>query len=190
MSVANHSTSSTPKPDGIVTTAHRPKTPAKSPPMLSPNSTQIALAETNGKNGSNGSLPPRRSSLGFLRRSKSGEPPVRLSKREKLAQQEALRQQHAPLPKSPPRLPDIYGGAPPAPIRTFGGEAPNENGQGNRKAMQSNGVATAMPARVVDPYARTESMTNRGRYSYASSAMSTINSPRRVRRRKDPTPFK
>ena len=42
----------------------------------------------------------------------------------------------------------------------------------------------------VDPYARTESMTNRGRYSYASSAISTINSPRRVRRRKDPTPFK
>lgn len=41
-----------------------------------------------------------------------------------------------------------------------------------------------------DPYARTESMTHRGRYSYASSAMSTLNSPRRVRRRKDPTPFK
>lgn len=44
----------------------------------------------------------------------------------------------------------------------------------------------------VDPYARTESMTHRGRYSYASSAISVsgINSPRRVRRRKDPTPFK
>lgn len=41
-----------------------------------------------------------------------------------------------------------------------------------------------------DPYAATESMTHRGRYSYASSAISTINSPRRVRRRKDPTPFK
>jgi len=32
-------------------------------------------------------------------------------------------------------------------------------------------------------------MAHRGRYSYASSAISTINSPRRVRRRKDPTPF-
>lgn len=41
-----------------------------------------------------------------------------------------------------------------------------------------------------DPYARTESMTHRGRYSYASSAVSTVNSPRRVRRRKDPTPYK
>ncbi|KAF2105005.1 hypothetical protein NA57DRAFT_31209 [Rhizodiscina lignyota] len=42
-----------------------------------------------------------------------------------------------------------------------------------------------------DPYPRTESMTHRGRYSYASSAVSmgTINSPRRVRRRRDPTPF-
>ncbi|CAI4210844.1 unnamed protein product [Parascedosporium putredinis] len=46
-----------------------------------------------------------------------------------------------------------------------------------------------VPTSPWDPYARTESMTHRGRYSYASSAISTINSPRRVRRRKDPTPF-
>jgi hypothetical protein len=43
---------------------------------------------------------------------------------------------------------------------------------------------------VIDPYARTESMTHRGRYSYANSTVSTLNSPRRVRRRKDPTPYK
>ena len=47
-----------------------------------------------------------------------------------------------------------------------------------------------IPSNAFDPYARTESMTHRGRYSYASSTMSSINSPRRVRRRKDPTPFK
>ena len=41
-----------------------------------------------------------------------------------------------------------------------------------------------------DAFPRTESMTHRGRYSYASSAISTINSPRKIRRRKDPTPFK
>lgn len=42
-----------------------------------------------------------------------------------------------------------------------------------------------------DPYAKEGSMAHRGRYSYASSAVSsTFNSPRRVRRRKDPTPFK
>lgn len=43
---------------------------------------------------------------------------------------------------------------------------------------------------LVDPYARSESMTHRGRYSYASSMVSTVNGPRKVRRRKDPTPFK
>ncbi|OAA75461.1 Ras like GTPase [Akanthomyces lecanii RCEF 1005] len=48
---------------------------------------------------------------------------------------------------------------------------------------------TAVQQPAFDPYAATESMTHRGRYSYASSAISTINSPRRVRRRKDPTPF-
>jgi len=42
----------------------------------------------------------------------------------------------------------------------------------------------------VDQFSRTESMANRGRHSYASSAISTINSPRKIRRRKDPTPFK
>jgi hypothetical protein len=43
----------------------------------------------------------------------------------------------------------------------------------------------------VDPYARTESMTHRGRYSYASQvSTAATTTPRRVRRRKDPTPFK
>ncbi|KAF2132077.1 hypothetical protein P153DRAFT_354726 [Dothidotthia symphoricarpi CBS 119687] len=60
----------------------------------------------------------------------------------------------------------------------------------------TSAVAPPMPVRSTspsyvdyDPYPRTESMTNRGRYSYASSQISTVNSPRRVRRRKDPTPF-
>ena len=51
------------------------------------------------------------------------------------------------------------------------------------------GTATA-PKSYVDAFPRTESLVHRGRYSYASSAISTINSPRRIRRRKDPTPFK
>nr|POE90195.1 neuronal-specific septin-3 [Quercus suber] len=39
-------------------------------------------------------------------------------------------------------------------------------------------------------YDRSESITNRGRYSYASSNTPVnVNSPRRIRRRKDPTPF-
>ncbi|KXT00545.1 hypothetical protein AC578_5228 [Pseudocercospora eumusae] len=45
-----------------------------------------------------------------------------------------------------------------------------------------------------DPHisARTDSITNRGRFSYASTSttnVNAVNSPRRVRRRKDPTPF-
>ena len=51
------------------------------------------------------------------------------------------------------------------------------------------GTATA-PKSYIDTFSRTESLVNRGRYSYASSAISTINSPRKIRRRKDPTPFK
>jgi hypothetical protein len=37
-----------------------------------------------------------------------------------------------------------------------------------------------------------DSMTNRGRFSYASTVtnVNAYNSPRRIRRKKDPTPFK
>ncbi|CAF9903853.1 MAG: hypothetical protein ALECFALPRED_003011 [Alectoria fallacina] len=45
------------------------------------------------------------------------------------------------------------------------------------------------PRSYVDEFPRTESLVHRGRHSYASSAISTINSPRKIRRRKDPTPF-
>ena len=57
-------------------------------------------------------------------------------------------------------------------------------------ATNSSPPVPPIPEGMFDPYARTESMTHRGRHSYASSAVSTINSPRRIRRRKDPTPFK
>lgn len=44
---------------------------------------------------------------------------------------------------------------------------------------------------VTESISRTESMTNRGRSSYASSTVGgNMSSPRRIRRRKDPTPFK
>ena len=52
------------------------------------------------------------------------------------------------------------------------------------------GVTPISRSPYVDQFARTESMAHRGRASYASSAISTINSPRKIRRRKDPTPFK
>lgn len=51
---------------------------------------------------------------------------------------------------------------------------------------------TSPPGKSSGEYVeRHESMTNRGRYSYASSTVGVnVSSPRRVRRRKDPTPFK
>lgn len=122
------------------------------------------------------------------------------------AKEEELRRQReaAAVPKQAPRLPDFQ--APPE-LKTFGGESArpdslaivsNRLGQYDRQAQEEHHARLATPqhpgsvskAEVVDPYARTESMTHRGRYSYASSAVSTINSPRRVRRRKDPTPYK
>jgi len=47
------------------------------------------------------------------------------------------------------------------------------------------------PKLAVDPYAKASSMTNRGRYgNYMGSPQSVIDGSRRVRRKKDPTPFK
>ncbi|KAJ5210808.1 hypothetical protein N7491_010618 [Penicillium cf. griseofulvum] len=131
----------------------------------------------------------RRSSLGFLRRSKSTEPLGDKSSRKKMSKSQAMedemrRQRESYAPKVPPRLPDLS----PAPqLETFGGEERDKVPEAIPRPQ--SGVAAPSMASNVDPYARTESMTHRGRYSYASSAVSTVNSPRRVRRRKDPTSY-
>ncbi|KAJ8603966.1 hypothetical protein MRB53_041985 [Persea americana] len=54
-----------------------------------------------------------------------------------------------------------------------------------RAAMNGEYVADSSPSTAE----RVSSMAHRGRYSYSSSQVDAINSPRRVRRRKDPTPF-
>ena len=144
------------------------------------------------------------------RRSTSG---AKMSRKQKvLAKEEALRRQReaAMLPKQPPRLPS-HSALPV--IDTFGGEsAPQDqvaivsNKIGSYNFSRPTGSSMDQPRMAYspslngappmpsymdyDPYPRTESMTNRGRYSYASSLASAVNSPRRVRRRKDPTPFK
>ncbi|KAK0111373.1 hypothetical protein ONS95_001736 [Cadophora gregata] len=186
----------------------RPRTPSAS--QSPPSADKLAAIPEASK-----SHPPRRSSLGLLlRRSKSGE--FKPSKKQQaiLKEQELERQRKelAAIPKSPPRLPDLYNGQKPA-ILPFGGEDRPDSVAiiSNRSGAYQNARVSMDPPRTsmtvgsvpippipssgsrngdwVDPYARTESMTHRGRYSYASSAVSTINSPRRVRRRKDPTPF-
>ncbi|KAJ6027120.1 hypothetical protein N7460_011937 [Penicillium canescens] len=143
-------------------------------------------------------LAQRRTSLGFLRRSKSTEPlgeRKSSSSRKRMTKTQAMedelrRQRDSYAPKSAPRLPDLS----PAPeLETFGGEERDKMADPMPPRPQSGFAAspsmTSSITNVIDPYARTESMTHRGRYSYASSAVSTVNSPRRVRRRKDPTSY-
>lgn len=145
-------------------------------------------------------------SLGFLRRSRSTEPvgERKLSgrgKKKAQALEEERRQREAMMPKHAPRLPDL----PSAPtLETFGGEAEEDEHDERPESAtmftsprapsytRDRGSSVGSPVASVcqDPYARTESMAHRGRYSYASSAVSTSKNPRRLRRRKDPTPYK
>lgn len=148
--------------------------------------------------------PPRRSSLGMLlRRSKSSD-----LKRQQAAKELELQRQRDAVPKSPPRLPVLYNGAPaphlglgsgdarPDSLAIVSGRAEHMTVATPRPSMEPARSTISIPPPPpipnggFDPYAGTSSMANRGRHSYASSAISTINSPRRVRRRKDPTPFK
>lgn len=156
---------------------------------------------------------PRRSSLGMLlRRSKSGDLGKGGKKAQALREQqerELERQRQAAISKTPPKLPDFYKAN-----DQLSNSIPADLRADEASVMSDHTIGTAYSARpsmdpgfgageyippvppvppsnpAWDPYARTESMTHRGRYSYASSAVSTVNSPRRVRRRKDPTPFK
>ncbi|KAL1611560.1 hypothetical protein SLS59_000279 [Nothophoma quercina] len=160
----------------------------------------------------------RRSSFSFLRKRSSenkistSRAPSMSRKQKALAQEEALRKQReaAMLPKEPPRLPSH---SPLPQIASFGGEnrpdsvaiVSNKVGSYSnfsRPSVEQHRMAPVTNLAVLppvpgsshsfvdtDPYARTESMTNRGRYSYASSSISAVNSPRRVRKKKQPTPF-
>lgn len=94
------------------------------------------------------------------------------------------------MKNTPPALPTVE--TQPV-IESFGGEdytpSPKMSTR-TAKGVQGAPPVPPLPDNVVDPYARTESMTHRPRYSYAHSTSSTVNSPRRLRRRKDPTPYK
>ncbi|KAJ5153233.1 uncharacterized protein N7482_009711 [Penicillium canariense] len=165
--------------------------------MATPTSRAPSDAPAIPENGQ--SLNARRTSLGFLRRSKSTEPlgerkpsgsRKKMSKTQAM-EEELRRQRESYAPKSAPRLPDL---SPTPQLETFGGEgrdnlAPPPAIPRPHSGFAAPAMSFNSPGDAVDPYARTESMTHRGRYSYASSAVSTVNSPRRIRRRKDPTPY-
>lgn len=101
--------------------------------------------------------------------------------------EEEMRRQREAMPKEAPRLPDL---SPTPKIETFGGDEHPEERPESADAFPGESTTQPVTSPLDDHYARTGSMTHRGRYSYASSAVSTINSPRRLRRRKDPTPYK
>ncbi|KAG8534225.1 uncharacterized protein KY384_001069 [Bacidia gigantensis] len=152
------------------------------------------------------------------RSASTGSAPQRkLSKKEsKRMREEEIKRMQNQIPAGPPRIPVV----PSQPqIQSFGGEGAKQVSasiMSNRaagtfpqrlaqKTSQENIGANyyrGMPVPPVPPVPPIpghtaggfgdagESMANRGRYSYASSAISTINSPRKIRRRKDPIPFK
>lgn len=147
---------------------------------------------------------PRRSSFGMLlRRSKSGDFGKGGKKAQALREAEQERQRQVAASRIPPKLPEFHNNTEQL-SKSFGPDLHSDSAYSlsSGPAALSSRASAEAPRRYVaanhppvppipfDPYARTESMTHRGRYSYASSAISTINSPRRVRRRKDPTPFK
>lgn len=184
--------------------AVRPRTPGKSqpaapaaPPPPPPDALPAVAENASRLSVNNVDAASRRSSLGFLRRSKSTEPlgerkssgSKASRKMKEQMREEELRRQRESIPQHAPRLPDLA----PAPVmQTFGGEEQPDSLPVPAPAPDSRTSSSHQslpPQPLIDPYARTESMTHRGRYSYASSAVSTINSPRRLRRRKDPTPY-
>ena len=155
----------------------------------------------------------RRGSFSFLRRTKSGTPlptpkvPLvgKLNKKRGSSKEHEMGKE--PIPNIAPRIPDIPH---PAQLQTFGGEnaKPILAGSGSARIEISPaknmgykvyssvpipptpGLAQDLRGEYADVAGRNDSMTHRGRHSYASSAITTINNPRRMRRRKDPTPFK
>lgn len=206
---STHPSSSQPPPPSL------PKD-ASPDPALRPSPAQPSGEPYGARRTSFGFL-RRKSSAEHSSSSQRSPSTSKMSRKQKaLAQEEALRKQReaAMLPRQPPRLPS-HSALPQ--LATFGGEdahpdavaissprAANASHNFSRPSVDTHrtaqhhtaGLATASPLPGApgdyihtDPYPRAESMTHRGRYSYASSQHSAINSPRRVRRRKDPTPF-
>ena len=152
--------------------------------------------------------PSRRTSFGFLNRSKSKErlqsrkvSGGKITKRhhEQARDEELRRLQEASLvSRGVPKLPLL---TPSPQLQTFGGAdsmSDNDADKNRKPSMEALAQTAPVPPipsksqnrETLDPYSRGESMTHRGRYSYAPSAVSSIDSPRRVRRRKDPSPYK
>ena len=151
--------------------------------------------------------------------SDGGMPQRKLSKKaSKRMREEEMRKMKDSIPPRPPRIPAVptqpelkpFGGEDSKPSSTSitsnraAGLYPQRLAQKTSQGATGSAFYQGMPVPPVPPippipgytpgqggfFDTGESMANRGRYSYASSAISTINSPRKIRRRKDPAPFK
>ena len=191
-----------------------PTGPGQNPTHLSPRSTE----ENEPPDGSlrrKGSFSFLKRSKSRDRASSGSAPMRKLSKKaSKKVKEEELRRLRDEIGERPPRIPAV----PSQPeMQSFGGDdrradsaaimsnraagsfpqrlaqkaSQEQYGSNNYRPMVVPPVPPIPPVPGQTPtQAAFESMANRGRYSYASSAISTINSPRKIRRRKDPTPFK
>ncbi|KAL8848873.1 MAG: hypothetical protein Q9221_006098 [Calogaya cf. arnoldii] len=158
--------------------------------------------------------PSRNVSGATVRSSSRGSTPGRkLSKKQRVfSKEQEIRKEN--IPTQPPKIPDIPRIHK---LQTFGGEEHRPDSvaimsghsnryrssrTGSQASQETSGLAGIHNIPVppipsdylaaktpVDLLMRTESIAHRGRSSYASSMVSTINSPRRLRKRKDPTPF-
>ena len=192
----------------------RPRTPGVSPPPEDDVIPPIPNQPGSVRRPSFSFL--RRSKSGEAVRPQRTPSGGKLTKKQAAAarENELLVQRKNSVAELAPRIPDLPS---PPRLQSFGGENARQDsvlhntqervgyrGYYQQRASMDTAVQRAhnvpippipgnhasMNGDQVDPYSRTPSMTNRGRYSYASSHVSTINSPRRMRRRKDPTMFK
>ena len=203
--------SATPQPYGIQQ--------GRDPTPISPISTSEQL-EPNGSIRRKGSFSFLRRSKSRDRSVSDGSAPQRkLSKKaSKRMREEEMRKMRDTIPSHPPRIPAVpsqpkiqaFGGEDNRPesfaimSNRAAGSYPQRLAQKTSQETMGSNYYRGMPIPPVPPIPPIpghmpthggfvdsgESMANRGRYSYASSAISTINSPRKIRRRKDPTPYK
>ena len=203
--------STTPQPYG--------NSQGRDPTPISPTSTNEQF-EPNGSIRRKGSFSFLRRSKSRERSVSDGSTPQRkLSKKaSKRIREEEMRKMRDSIPSQPPRIPAVpsqpkiqtFGGDDSRPesiavmSNRAAGSYPQRLAQKTSQEAIGSNYYRGMPIPPVPPIPpipghtpsqggfvdSDESMANRGRYSYASSAISTINSPRKIRRRKDPTPYK
>ena len=168
--------------------------------------TRIAQAHHAAAASQNGGVSTRKSSTEGRSMLRKSSKLARAQEQERL-EQERLQRLRAPPPRLPSHNPlpgiDSFGGdearqSHPTNFSRPGAAMPpaNYNNSSSSPAYAVRGAQSSPAGKTNGEYVdsssvaeRHERMTHRGRYSYASSIVPVnMSSPRRIRRRKDPTP--